>query len=38
MMPFELIEKYVADFAHHEEIKRKFAMWKINKGYDLPFK
>lgn len=37
MLPYDLIEQYVADFAQHEKVRRHFAMWKTNKGYDLPF-
>lgn len=37
MMPYDLIEKYVADFVEHEKSKRHFIKWKHEHYPDLPF-
>lgn len=39
MMPYDLIEKYVADFAHFEKVRRTFSKWlmKEHPERELPF-
>ena len=37
MMPYDMIEKYVADFVMHERSKRAFIRWKHEHYPDLPF-
>ena len=38
MMPYDMVEKYVYDFAHMLESIKKFELWRINKErMELPF-
>ena len=39
MMPYDLIEKYVSDFAHYESVRRTFSKWllKNHPEKELPF-
>ena len=37
MMPYDMIDKYVYDFAHMMETIKKFQIWKLNHYPDLPF-
>ena len=38
MMPFDYIDKYVADFVDHERSKRAFKRWEREHYPILPFK